>query len=123
MLRVKSGQGVEFVPGGVQSDELGDIGPSRTLQHSPANDEHADSLRKFEEDSAGGRKGEDDVGEFETQANINKKMREREQRDWDMLRNRWARLRRRHPEFLAEFLATCIAVFIGLAGRLINRLL
>ncbi|KAK3078787.1 hypothetical protein LTS18_006620, partial [Coniosporium uncinatum] len=122
LLRVKSDQDVEFVSGRLQSDEVGDIGPSRTLQHPPAVDEHAASLRNLEEDSAGGKKGEGDEEEFETQADIDKKMREREQRDWDMLRNRWARLRDRHPEFLAEFLATCIAVFIGLAGGLINKL-
>ncbi|KAI0473692.1 aquaporin-like protein [Xylariaceae sp. FL0804] len=36
----------------------------------------------------------------------------------DEVRNWWARLRARHPEPLAEFLATCVAIFIGLAGTL-----
>lgn len=38
--------------------------------------------------------------------------------DPDELRNWWARLRARHPEPLAEFLATGVAIFMGLAGTL-----
>lgn len=36
----------------------------------------------------------------------------------DELRNRWARLRARAPEPLAEFVATTVSIYIGLAGSL-----
>ncbi|KAI0837528.1 aquaporin-like protein [Hypoxylon sp. FL0890] len=39
-------------------------------------------------------------------------------RDPDELRNWWARMRAKHPEPLAEFLATGIAVFMGLGATL-----
>ncbi|KAI1333554.1 aquaporin-like protein [Xylariaceae sp. FL0016] len=39
-------------------------------------------------------------------------------RDPNEFRNWWARLRAKHPEPLAEFLSTSVAVFIGLAGTL-----
>ncbi|KAK7414107.1 hypothetical protein QQX98_007050 [Neonectria punicea] len=38
--------------------------------------------------------------------------------DPDELRNWWARFRARHPEPLAEFLATTVAILLGLAGTL-----
>ncbi|EKJ68672.1 hypothetical protein FPSE_11160 [Fusarium pseudograminearum CS3096] len=38
--------------------------------------------------------------------------------DADEMRNWWARLRARHPEPLAEFLATAVAIFLGLTGTL-----
>ncbi|KAI0015228.1 aquaporin-like protein [Xylariomycetidae sp. FL0641] len=38
--------------------------------------------------------------------------------DPNQLRNWWARIRAKHPEPLAEFLATAMAVFMGLAGTL-----
>ncbi|KAF3022470.1 hypothetical protein E8E14_010134 [Neopestalotiopsis sp. 37M] len=40
------------------------------------------------------------------------------ERDLDELRNWWARLRAKHPEPLAEFLSTGVAIFLGLAGTL-----
>ncbi|KAF5021107.1 hypothetical protein F66182_6866 [Fusarium sp. NRRL 66182] len=40
------------------------------------------------------------------------------ERDPDELRNWWARLRARHPEPLAEFLATAVAILLGLTGTL-----
>ncbi|OIW26361.1 aquaporin-like protein [Coniochaeta ligniaria NRRL 30616] len=43
---------------------------------------------------------------------------EKDEVDPDELRNWWARLRARHPEPLAEFLATGVAVFLGLASTL-----
>lgn len=43
---------------------------------------------------------------------------ENDEVDPDQLRNWWARLRARHPEPLAEFLATGVAVFLGLASTL-----
>ncbi|KAI0007779.1 aquaporin-like protein [Xylariaceae sp. FL0662B] len=39
-------------------------------------------------------------------------------RDPNEFRNRWARFRAKHPEPLAEFLATGVAVFLGLAATL-----
>ncbi|KAL6849476.1 hypothetical protein ACO1O0_009016 [Amphichorda felina] len=39
-------------------------------------------------------------------------------KDPDELRNWWARFRAKHPELLAEFLATGVANFMGLAGSL-----
>ncbi|GJN84515.1 hypothetical protein PLIIFM63780_008072 [Purpureocillium lilacinum] len=49
--------------------------------------------------------------------------REREEveegfRDPDELRNWWASFRARHPELLAEFLATTVSIFLGVAGTL-----
>jgi aquaglyceroporin related protein len=41
-----------------------------------------------------------------------------ETRNPDELRNLWARVRARHPEPLAEFLATGMALFLGLASTL-----
>ncbi|KAJ6437120.1 C6 transcription factor [Purpureocillium lavendulum] len=38
--------------------------------------------------------------------------------DPDELRNWWARFRARHPEPLAEFLATIVSIFLGIAGTL-----
>ena len=38
--------------------------------------------------------------------------------DPDEMRNWWARFRAKHPEPLAEFLATGVAIFMGLAGTL-----
>ncbi|KAI1137124.1 aquaporin-like protein [Hypoxylon sp. FL0543] len=43
---------------------------------------------------------------------------EQGERDPDELRNWWARIRAKHPEPLAEFLATGIAVFMGLGATL-----
>ncbi|ETS80025.1 hypothetical protein PFICI_07554 [Pestalotiopsis fici W106-1] len=40
------------------------------------------------------------------------------ERDLDELRNWWARMRAKHPEPLAEFLSTAVAIFLGLAGTL-----
>lgn len=40
------------------------------------------------------------------------------ERELDELRNWWARVRAKHPEPLAEFLATLVAIFLGLAGTL-----
>ncbi|KAK9426721.1 hypothetical protein SUNI508_00248 [Seiridium unicorne] len=41
-----------------------------------------------------------------------------EDRDPNEFRNWWARIRAKHPEPLAEFLATGVAIFLGLAGSL-----
>ncbi|RBR08468.1 uncharacterized protein FIESC28_10268 [Fusarium coffeatum] len=38
--------------------------------------------------------------------------------DPNEMRNWWARIRARHPEPLAEFLATAVAIFLGLTGTL-----
>ncbi|KAI1766706.1 aquaporin-like protein [Hypoxylon sp. FL1150] len=43
---------------------------------------------------------------------------EDDDKDPDEDRNWWARIRARHKELLGEFLATCIAVFMGLASTL-----
>ncbi|KAG9255432.1 aquaporin-like protein [Emericellopsis atlantica] len=43
---------------------------------------------------------------------------ERGEKSPDELRNWWARVRARHPEPLAEFLATGMALFLGLCGTL-----
>jgi len=44
------------------------------------------------------------------------------QADYDRYRNRFARFRARHPEPMAEFLATTVTVFLSLAGLLTTRL-
>ncbi|KAK9781172.1 hypothetical protein SCAR479_04993 [Seiridium cardinale] len=41
-----------------------------------------------------------------------------EDRDPNEFRNWWARIRAKHPEPLAEFLATGVAIFLGLSGSL-----
>ncbi|KAM0215265.1 hypothetical protein ACHAQI_003045 [Fusarium lateritium] len=40
------------------------------------------------------------------------------EKDPNMMRNWWARFRAKHPEPLAEFLATCVAIFLGLTATL-----
>ncbi|KAJ9644012.1 long-chain fatty acid transporter fat1 [Coniosporium tulheliwenetii] len=41
-----------------------------------------------------------------------------DQTEYDILRNRWSRMRARYPQPLAEFLATAVSTYIGLAGSL-----
>ncbi|KAI1865348.1 uncharacterized protein JN550_008396 [Neoarthrinium moseri] len=85
------------------------------------NDEKADNDDNDEETVAGSPQSSD-TPEFKIDG---KPLGQREHddvenglKDPDELRNWWARVRAKHPEPLAEFLATGVAIFMGLAGSL-----
>ncbi|KAI1479064.1 aquaporin-like protein [Daldinia eschscholtzii] len=78
----------------------------RTNDTHDTNRSNKEDLRNYGIDSEplGGHRDQEDVEEGD--------------RDPDELRNWWARIRAKHPEPLAEFLATGIAIFMGLGATL-----
>ncbi|KAH6652553.1 aquaporin-like protein [Truncatella angustata] len=71
--------------------------------HSPSNTDNTQPEFKIDGEPLGKREHDDVVNE---------------DKNPDEYRNWWAKVRAKHPEPLAEFLATLVAIFLGLSGTL-----
>ncbi|CAJ2500338.1 Uu.00g031910.m01.CDS01 [Anthostomella pinea] len=100
-----------YMPGGSNTNV------SAAMSRRGTNESHARQTKNKTDEEGEGEKPDygidsEPLGQREADAV------EQTDRDPDEFRNWWARLRARHPEPLAEFLATGVAVFLGLAGTL-----
>ncbi|KAI1818211.1 aquaporin-like protein [Poronia punctata] len=85
--------------------------PTKTESHAARGTRHASNSKTQDDEPSFGIDSEP-IGRRENEEV------EEEDEDPNKYRNWWARFRAQHPEPLAEFLATFVAVFLGLAGTL-----